>query len=325
MKTEAVVISEQGAAEVMSVVDVEIGSPGPGEILLEQTAIGLNYMDVYQRSGHYPLDLPSGLGLEAAGRVLEIGDGVTGIQVDDRVAYGGGLLGAYARHRIVSTDRLVPIPDGLSDQTAAAVLMKGMTVEYLLNRAYKVNSGEDVLFYAASGGVGQLAGQWGNYLGARMIGVTSGEYNCRKILENGYADAIDRNRDDIAEKVRGLTDGVGVSVVFDSVGKATFNASIESLAPRGYFMSFGSTTGEAPPVPPGLLQKKGSLYFCRPTLATYIASREDLLASAAEVFRLVQEDVLKANINQTYQMSDIVAAHRDLESGSTSGASIILP
>jgi len=325
MKTQAVVISEQGAADVMSVREVEIGPPGPGEVLLEQTAIGLNYMDVYQRSGHYPLTLPSGLGLEAAGRVVEIGEGVTGIQVDDRVAYAGGPPGAYAGHRIFSADRLVPIPDGISDQTAAAVLLKGMTVEYLLNRAYRVKSGENVLFYAASGGVGLLAGQWGGHLGARMIGVTSGEDNCRRILANGYADAIDRTRDDIARKVRELTAGAGVSVVFDSVGKATFDASIESLAPRGYFMSFGATTGEAPPVPPGLLQKKGSLYFCRPTLATYAASRQDLLASAAEVFRLVEENVLKANINQTYQLSDIVAAHRQLESGSTSGSSIILP
>jgi NADPH2:quinone reductase len=325
MKTEAVVISEQGAADVMSVSEVEIGSPGPGEVLIEQTAIGLNYMDVYQRSGHYPLALPSGLGLEAAGRIQKIGDGVGEFKVGDRIAYGGSPLGAYAKHRIVTTDRLVPVPDGVSDQSAAAVLMKGMTVEYLLNRAYPVKANENVLFLAASGGVGLLAGQWGKSLGARMIGVTSGEENCRQILANGYSDAIDRTREDIAEKVRELTDGVGVPVVFDSVGKATFEASIESLAPRGYFMSFGATTGEAPPVPPSLLQKKGSLYFCRPTLATYIASREDLLASAAQVFRLLEDGVLKAKINQTYQMADIVAAHRDLESGTTSGSSIILP
>lgn len=325
MNTQAVVISEQGAPDVMSVREVEVGSPGPGEVLLEQTAIGLNYMDVYQRSGHYALDLPSGLGLEAAGRIVEIGDGVTDVQVGDRLAYAGGPPGAYAGHRVVAADRLVPIPDGVSDQTAAAVLLKGMTVEYLLNRAYRVKSGENVLFYAASGGVGLLAGQWGKYLGARMIGVTSGEDNCRRILENGYSDAIDRNSGDIAKKVRDLTDGVGVPVVFDSVGRATFDASIESLAPRGFFMSFGATTGEAPPVPPGLLQKKGSLYFCRPTLATYIASREDLLASAAQVFSLLKDGVMKANINQTYQIADIVGAHRDLESGATSGSSIVLP
>lgn len=325
MKTRAVIINEQGPAEVLSVTETEIGSPGPGEALIEQTAIGLNFMDVYQRSGHYPLDLPSGLGLEAAGRVLEVGEGVSDVKAGDRVAYATGAPGAYAAHRVYPADRLVPVPDGIDDRTAAAVLMKGMTVEYLMNRAYPVNPGEDVLFYAASGGVGLLAGQWGNHLGARMIGVTSGAANCRMILENGYADAIDRTSEDIAKKARALTGGKGVSVVFDSVGKATFEASIDALAPRGYFMSFGATTGEAPAVAPSLLQKKGSLYFCRPTLATYIASREDLMASAAEVFRLVAEGVLTVNINQTYDLADIVQAHKDLESGATSGSSVILP
>ncbi len=325
MKTRAVIINEQGPAEVLSVTEIEIAGPGPGEALVEQTAIGLNFMDVYQRSGHYPLNLPSGLGLEAAGRVLEVGDGVTAVKAGDRVAYATGAPGSYAAHRVYPADRLVPVPDGIDDRTAAAVLMKGMTVEYLMNRAYPVKAGEDVLFHAASGGVGLLAGQWGKHLGARMIGVTSGPENCRRILENGYADAIDRTSEDIAGKARALTDGKGVSVVFDSVGKATFEASIDALAPRGYFMSFGATTGEAPPVAPSLLQKKGSLYFCRPTLATYIASREDLMASAAEVFRLVAEGVLKVNINQTYELDDIVQAHRELESGATSGSSVILP
>jgi len=325
VKTKSVIISEQGPAEVLTIEDIEVGSPGPGEVLLEQTVIGLNFMDIYQRSGHYPLNLPSGLGLEAAGRALEVGEGVSNIKVGDRLAYATGAPGAYAAHRLYPADRLVPIPDGVDDKTAAAVLMKGMTVEYLLNRAYPVKAGLDVLFHAASGGVGLLAGQWGKHLGARMIGVTSGPDNCAKILENGYADAIDRKSENIAERARALTGGKGVSVVFDSVGKATFEASIDSLAPRGYFMSFGATTGEAPAVTPSLLQHKGSLYFCRPTLATYIASREDLLASAAEVFRLVEAGVLKVNINQTYQMSDIVTAHRQLESGATSGSSIILP
>ncbi len=325
MKTTAVIISEQGAADTLTLQEIEIAPPGPGEAMIEQTAIGLNFMDVYQRSGHYPMSLPSGLGLEAAGRIVEIGDNVTGLQVGDRVAYAAGPPGAYARHRNFSADRLVRIPDGISDEIAAAVLMKGMTVEYLLNRAYPVKAGEDVLFYAASGGVGLLAGQWGRHLGARMIGVTSGEENCRLILENGYADAIDRTKDDIAERARGLTDGAGVSVVFDSVGKATFDASIDALAPRGYFMSFGATTGEAPPVSPSLLQHKGSLYFCRPTLATYIGSNADLQVSAAEVFRLIEEGVLNVRIGQTYAMADIVTAHRDLESGATSGSSIIQP
>ena len=325
MRTQSVSITAQGAADVMSVGDAEIGSPGAGEVLIEQTAIGLNFMDVYQRSGYYPLELPSGLGLEAAGRIVEIGEGVTEFNVGDRVAYGGGAPGAYAAHRIFPAGRLVPIPDGVDDQTAAAVLMKGMTVEYLLNRAYRLKQGEDVLFYAASGGVGLLAGQWGKHLGARMIGVTSGEDNCRMILDYGYADAIDRKADNIAEKARALTDGNGVSVVFDSVGKATFEASIDALAPRGYFFSFGATTGEAPAVAPSLLQHKGSLYFCRPTLVNYVATREDLLASASAVFELVQSGVLTVNVNQTYQLADIATAHRDLESGSTSGSSVIVP
>lgn len=325
MKTTAVIISEQGAADTLTLKEIDIAPPGPGEALIEQTAIGLNYMDVYQRSGHYPLSLPSGLGLEAAGRVAEIGSDVVGLKAGDRVAYAAGPPGAYAKHRIFAADRLIPIPDAISDETAAAVLMKGMTAEYLLNRAYQVKSGEDVLFYAASGGVGLLAGQWGSHLGARMIGVTSGDENCRLIVENGYAEAIDRTREDIAERARALTGGTGVSVVFDSVGKATFDASIDALAPRGMFISFGATTGEAPPVAPSLLQHKGSLYFCRPTLATYIGSNEDLQDSAAEVFRLVEQGVLKVRIGQTYAMSDVVKAHRDLEGGKTSGSSIIVP
>ncbi|HMB47303.1 MAG TPA: alcohol dehydrogenase catalytic domain-containing protein, partial [Afifellaceae bacterium] len=202
MKTKAVVISSQGPADVLSLDEIEVGTPGPGQALIEQTAIGLNFMDVYQRSGHYPMDLPSGLGLEAAGRVLETGEGVSSVKAGDRVAYATGAPGAYAGHRLYPADRLVAIPDGIDDRTAAAVLMKGMTVEYLLNRAYPVKTGENVLFHAASGGVGLLAGQWGKHLGARMIGVTSGPENCRKILEYGYADAIDRTSENIAERTR---------------------------------------------------------------------------------------------------------------------------
>lgn len=324
MKTEAVVIDAQGAPDVMAVREVEVGAPGEGQALIEQTAIGLNYMDVYQRSGDYKLDLPSRLGLEAAGRVLEVGPGVDTVKPGDRVAYAA-VLGAYARHRLAPAARLIPIPDGIDDETAAAVLMKGMTVEYLMTRAYQVKPGEAVLFYAASGGVGQLAGQWGRHLGARMIGVTSGEANCRAILDVGYEAAIDRTRDDIAGKARELTGGKGVSVVYDSIGAATFDASIDSLAPRGFFFSFGATTGEAPPVKPSLLQHKGSLYFCRPTLATYIGSVEDLRHSAGEVFRLVSEGVLKVNIGQRYRLGEIVAAHRALEAGTTTGSTILTP
>lgn len=324
MKTTAVMIDRQGPPEVMVVRETEVPPPQNGQVLIEQTAIGLNYMDVYQRSGHYPLELPSGLGLEAAGRVLEVGDAVVDVKPGDRVAYGP-VLGAYARHRNVPAARLVPIPDAISDQTAAAVLMKGMTVEYLMCRAYPVKAGEDVLFYAASGGVGHLAGQWGKHIGARMIGVTSGDANVATALKHGYDAAIDRKSQDIAARVRDLTDGRGVSVVFDSVGEATFDASIDSLAPRGYFISFGATTGEAPPVPPSLLQHKGSLYFCRPTLANYIGDRADLMRSAATVFDLVSRGVLDVKIGQTRPLADIVEVHRAFESGETTGSTLLIP
>jgi len=324
MKSQAVILSEQGAPSVMRLIDVDVGEPGPDELLMEQTALGLNYMDVYQRSGYYPMTLPTGLGLEGVGRVLAVGGNVSAVKVGDRVAYGP-VLGAYARHRTVPAARAVVVPNDISDEVAAAVLMKGMTVEYLMCRAFEVKPGHDVLFYAASGGVGHLAGQWGKHIGARMIGVTSGPENCKAAVEYGYDAAIDRLSEDIAARVRELTDGRGVDVVFDSVGKATFDASIESLAVRGYFMSFGATTGEAPPVPASLLQHKGSLYFCRPTLANYVDTREGLELSAGRVFDLVRAGVLKVNISQRRPLSEIVDVHVAFEAGSTTGSTILIP
>jgi len=324
MKTTAVRLHEQGSADVMKLESIELNSPGAGEVLLEQNAIGLNYMDIYQRSGHYPLDLPSGIGLEAAGKIIEVGPDVTDLAVGDRVVYGP-VLGAYAKHRIAPAARMIKIPDGISDEIAAAVLMKGMTVEYLMCRTYPVKAGENVLFHAASGGVGHIAGQWGKHIGARMIGVTSGAENCKAILKHGYSEAIDRNSENVAERVRELTDGEGVSVVFDSVGKASFDASIASLAPRGYFISFGATTGEAPAVSPSTLQHNGSLYFCRPSLANYVATREDLVHSANAVFDLISEGALTVSIDQKRSLADIVDVHVGFESGSTTGSTILTP
>lgn len=324
MKTTAVRLHEQGAADKLKIETIELDSPGDSEVLLEQSAIGLNYMDVYQRSGYYPLELPSGLGLEAAGKVLEVGPNVNDIAVGDRVVYGP-VLGAYAKHRLVPANRLIKIPDGIDDEVAAAVFMKGMTVEYLMCRTYPVKAGENVLFHAASGGVGHLAGQWGKHLGARMIGVTSGRENCERILRYGYSDAIDRTSEDIAARVRELTDGAGVSVVFDSVGKASFDASLASLAPRGYFISFGATTGEAPAVSPSTLQHNGSLYFCRPTLANYVATREDLVHSANAVFDLVGKGVLDVSIDQTRSLAEISDVHAAFESGGTTGSTLLIP
>ena len=240
--TTRVMIDAQGGPEVMRLVEADLPPPGPGEVQLDQAAIGLNYMDVYQRSGLYKLDLPSPLGLEAAGTVTAIGAGVEGLAEGDRVAYGG-VLGAYAGRRNAPAARMVAVPDGVQLEIAAAALMKGMTVEYLLERCFKVQPGQKVLFWAASGGVGQLAGQWGAHLGAEMIGVTSGAENCDRARAQGYAHAIDRTSEDVAARVREITGGEGVPVVYDAVGKASFDASIASLGVYGMFVSFGATTG----------------------------------------------------------------------------------
>lgn len=324
MKTTRVTIEAQGGPETMTLETVDLPAPAAGEVQIAQTAIGLNYMDVYQRSGAYALSLPSQLGLESAGEVIAVGEGVDDLEVGDRVVCGGP-LGAYATHRNAPAARCVRIPEGITDEQAAAVLVKGITVEYLLRRTYRVQPGQDVLFWAASGGVGQLAGQWGSHLGARMIGVTAGAENCAAIRTLGYAEAIDRRTEDVAARVRELTGGKGVPVAYDSVGAASFEATLNSLATFGYFVSFGATTGPAPDVSPYLLQTKGSLFFTRPTLAHYMAAREDLLEAANETFRLMKEGVLTVNINQRFALSDIVASHRALESGDTTGSTIITP
>ncbi len=324
MEIEQVIIAQHGAADVMELKTVDLPPPGEGEVQIRQTAIGLNYMDVYQRSGHYPLETPSPLGLEAAGEIVEVGNGVTGLSVGDRVVYGG-VLGAYASHRNAPAARLVKIPDGISNDIAAAAMLKGMTAEYLLERTYKVQPGDKVLFFAASGGVGQIAGQWGKRLRAEMIGVTSGADNCQRALDLGYAHAIDRKSEDIAARVKEITGGAGVPVVYDSIGKATFETSIACLATYGVFVSFGSTTGNAPPVEPGLLQKAGSLYFTRPTLANYVGPRPDLEHSASRVFEMIHDGHVTINIDQRRPLSEIVAAHTDLEAGVTTGSTIFLP
>ena len=321
---ERVIMNETGAPEVMQFEHVELPPPGEGEVQILQSAIGLNYMDIYQRSGYYPMNLPSPLGLEAAGEITAVGDGVTGLAVGDHVVYGG-VLGAYASARNAPAVRVLKIPDGISDEIAAAALMKGMTVEYLLERTYKVRPGEKVLFFAASGGVGQIAGQWGKHLGAEMIGVTSGPENCARALEQGYAHAIDRKSEDVAERVKDITGGAGVPVVYDSIGKATYETSLACLATYGMFVSFGATTGEAPAVAPSVLQHGGSLYFTRPTLANYVGQRADLEHSAGRVFDMILSGHVTVNIGQRRPLAEVVAAHVDLEAGSTTGSTILLP
>jgi len=317
-------LTEHGGPEVMQLQDFDPPTPGPGEVLVEQTAIGLNYIDIYKRRGFYPHPVPGGLGLEGAGRVAAVGEGVTDLSVGDRVAYSG-LMGAYATHRIAPANRLVPIPDAITDRDAAALMFKGLTVEYLMERLYRVQPGDEVLFYAASGGVGQIAGQWGRHLGARMIGVTSGPENCAMIRELGYDAAIDRLNEDIGARARELTEARGVAVVYDSAGKATFEASLAALRPRGMFVSFGSATGDAPDVPPSRLQHAGSLFFTRPMLAHYIATDAEYHAAAARVFALAEQGVIRVNVNQTFGLSGVAAAHEALASGETTGSTVILP
>lgn len=324
MKTHAIILESQGGPEVMQIKTIEIAEPSEGEILIEQTAIGLNYMDVYQRSGYYKMQTPMHLGLEAAGTVIKLGTGVTHLNVGDRVCYGPS-LGAYAKHRLLPAARAVKIPETVSDKLAAAILMKGMTVEYLLCRTYRVQAGENVLFYAASGGVGHLAGQWGKHIGATMIGVTSGPENCASILKFGYDYALDRKSDNIAQRVHEITDGKGVPVLYDSVGRDSFEASLNSLSPRGFFISFGATTGEAPAVTPSQLQHNGSLYFCRPSLANYVGTSEELQMSANTVFALLVDGVLNVSIDREESLSNIIELHRDLEAGITTGSTIIIP
>lgn len=319
-----IIMNETGAPEVMQMEEIDLPAPGEGEVQIRQTAIGLNYMDIYQRSGYYPMKVPSPLGLEAAGEVTAIGAGVSGLNVGDHVVYGG-VLGAYATARNAPAARMIRIPDGISDEVAAAALMKGMTVEYLLERTYKVRPGDQVLFFAASGGVGQIAGQWGKHLGAEMIGVTSGPENCAAALAQGYAHAIDRKSEDIVARVKEITGGKGVPVVYDSIGKATYETSLACLATYGLFVSFGATTGEAPAVPPSTLQHGGSLYFTRPTLANYVGPRADLEHSAGRVFDMILGGQVKININQRRSLAEVAAAHIELEAGTTTGSTILLP
>lgn len=319
-------VHQAGEPEVIKLEEATLADPGPGEVTIRHTAIGLNFQDIYMRSGLYPGQTPFGLGNEAAGVVEKVGSGVTDFKEGDRVCYASGpVFEAYSTRRNFPAARLLHTPAGIQDEQAAAILLKGMTVEYLMHRCFPVKAGMSVLFHAAAGGVGLLAGQWGKDLGARMIGVAGGPEKCALALQNGYEVCLDRKKDDIAARTKELTGGKGVPVVFDSVGKDSFDASLNSLAPRGFFVSFGQTTGHPPPVTGAMLQKLGSLYFTRPTLATYTADTQEMRESAAMVFDRLKRGVLKLSINQRYALSDVVRAHRDLQAGATSGSTIITP
>ncbi len=325
MQATVVRFHSPGAPDVLKAEHVALAAPAAGQVLLRQTAVGINFLDTYQRSGAYPMAMPSGAGNEAAGIVEAVGSGVADFKAGDRVAYAGGDPGAYASHRLYPAARLVKLPAAVSDEAAAALMLKGMTTEYLLERCAPVKSGQYALMYAAAGGVGLVAGQWARELGIKLIGVAGGADKCNLAREHGYAAVIDRNSEDILARVKEITGGAGVPVVYDSVGKATFETTLKCLAPRGVFVSFGATSGLPPPVEAPMLQKLGSLYFTRPTLQTYAASRADLEHSAGRLFAMVAKGAVKPHIGARYKLADAAQAHTDLEAGRTSGSSLLIP
>jgi len=320
----AVRIHETGGSEVLSWEEVPDADTGPGEIRIAQTACGLNFIDVYHRTGLYPLELPTTLGMEAAGTVDAVGDGVTEFAVGERVAYAAVPVGAYTDQRVIPAHRVVKLPDAVSDQMAAALMLQGMTAEYLLRRTYKVQPGDTVLFHAAAGGVGQLACQWLKQIGATVIGTVGSDEKAELARAQGCDHAIVYSREDFVARVKDITDGKGVPVVYDSVGASTYEGSLDCLAPRGVLVLFGQASGPVPPFNLGLLAQKGSLYITRPTLMTYTASRQNMLESSGALFDAVANG-LTVSINQTYPLQDTAQAHRDLEARKTSGSTVLLP
>lgn len=313
-----------GGPEVLRIVDREVLAPGPGEILIRHGAIGLNFIDTYFRTGLYPAPLPCVLGSEGSGVVEAVGQGVTRFRVGDRAAYAGG-FGAYAQARSYPADRAVRVPDGISDEVAAAVMLKGMTAEFLLHRCFKVQAGQSVLVHAAAGGVGSLLVQWAKALGARVIGTAGSPEKAALAQALGADELVLYREDNVAERVRALTNGQGVAVVFDSVGKDTFDGSIDSLARRGWLVAFGNASGPAPPIDPLRLMRGGSLILTRPTLVDFIVTTEELDASAAAVFAAIQSGAITPRIGQTFALDDIADAHRALEGRRTTGATLLIP
>ena len=322
---KAIRITETGTPEVMRWVDVEVGEPAEGQARVRHTAVGVNYIDTYHRSGLYPIPIPGGLGSEAAGVVEAVGPGVTGVKLGDRVAYAGGPPGSYAQSRLMPAGILVLIPDGITDETAAAVMLKGMTSQYLIRRTYPVKPGETVLFHAAAGGVGLIACQWLKALGATVIGTVGSDEKAAIASAHGCEHVIVSTREDFAQRVREITNGEGVPVVYDSVGKDTFLASLDCLKPLGLMVSFGNASGKVTPFDIGILSQKGSLYLTRPTLATYTASRADLEATAKEVFDVIRDGKVKVEIRHRYPLAEAEKVHRDLEGRRTVGSIVMVP
>jgi len=314
-----------GDPEVLEKQEIALPAPGRGEVLLRHTAIGLNFFDIYQRSGLYPLPLPSGLGAEAAGVIEALGNGVDSFAVGDRVAYCTAPVGAYSEARLIPAACLIKLPAAIDDQTAAAMMLKGLTAHYLLRRTYRISAGETILFHAAAGGVGLIACQWASHLGATVIGTVGSRQKAELARAHGCNHPILYREEDFTRRLRALTEGAGVPVVYDSIGKDTFEKSLDCLRPFGLMVSFGNASGVVPPVPVGLLADKGSLYLTRPSLFTHAQEPGYLAGAAAELFDLVSRGIIKIEVNQTYSLGDIAQAHRDLEARKTTGSTVILP
>ncbi len=321
----AIRVHQPGGPEVMQWEEVAVGDPGPGQARVRHTAVGLNYIDTYHRSGLYKLPMPTGLGSEGAGIVEAVGAGVTDIKAGDRVAYSGGAPGAYAELRVMPVDRLVKLPDGVGERTAATLMLKGLTVQYLFRQTYPLKSGETILFHAAAGGVGLIACQWARALGVTMIGTVGSDEKAAIAKAHGCTHTIVYTRENFVERVKELTGGKGVPVVYDGVGKAMFPASLDCLVPRGLYVNFGNASGPVPPFDMLMLSAKGSLYVTRPTLVTFTSTRPALLAMADEMFGLVKAGKIVNEARQTYALKDAAQAHRDLEARKTTGSTLLLP
>lgn len=322
---KAIRFDKTGGPEVMKWVDVETGEPGDGEVRITQHAVGLNYIDVYFRTGLYPLPLPGGLGMEGAGEVTAVGPGVSDFKPGDRVAYVARPPGAYAQERVLPAEKVIKLPDAISYEQAASVMLQGLTAQYLLRRTYPVKAGDTILIQAAAGGVGLLVCQWAKALGATVIGTVGSDQKAEIAKAHGCDHPIVYTRENFTKRVREITSGAGVPVVYDSIGKDTFTASLDCLAPLGMFVSFGNSSGPLPPIDSSEFAGRGSLFFTRPTLFTYIGKRAEYEAMSKELFDVLISGKVKTSINQRYPLADVAQAHIELESRRTTGSTVLLP
>lgn len=325
MMVKAIRMQRTGGPEIMEYVDVELGQPGPGQALVRHAAIGVNFIDCYFRSGLYPQPLPGALGMEGAGVVEAVGEGVTHVQPGDRVAYAGRPNGSYAEARVLPADILLKLPESISFETGAAMMLQGLTVQYLFRRTAQLKRGDTILFHAAAGGVGLIAAQWARALGVNMIGTVGSEQKAELARANGCAHVINYNTENFVERVMDITDGKKVSVVYDSIGKDTFTGSLDCLQPLGLMVSFGSASGPVPDFSLGELASRGSLFITRPTLFAYAARRADLESMAADLFDVVGSGAVRIEVHQRYQLADAARAHAELEARQTTASSVLLP